>query len=84
MNPCSWPFKLQTIASHLFNAKMTGVNFEGFQNMITKLSNDENNRKQLLSELKLTISTLNVPQLKLITLNLQLDAIFDCLNSSES
>lgn len=61
---------------------MTANNFEWFQSTIMELSND-NNRTQLLSELKLTISALNIPQLRLITHSLQLDIIFDCLNSSQ-
>ncbi|PSN45172.1 hypothetical protein C0J52_03918 [Blattella germanica] len=63
---------------------MTANNFEWFQNTILNLSNDDSNRIQLLSELKLAISALNIPQLRLITHSLQLDIIFDCLNSSET
>ncbi|KAJ9587033.1 hypothetical protein L9F63_019375, partial [Diploptera punctata] len=63
---------------------MTANNFEWFQNAITTISNDDNNRTQVLSELKLAISSLNVPQLRLITRSLQLNVIFDCLNSSDT
>ena len=76
--------KNQRTIAHRLLWKMTANNFEWFQNTISKLSDDDNNRKQLLSQLKLAISALNIPQLRLITHSLQLDIIFDCLNSSET
>lgn len=62
---------------------MTANNFEWFQMAVAKLSTDELNRAQLLAEFKLAIGALPSAQQKLIVPSLQLENIFDCLNSSE-
>ncbi|GLG97513.1 hypothetical protein R5R35_011825 [Gryllus longicercus] len=59
------------------------ANFEWFESKVSELRSD-NERAQVLSELKLAVSSQNVSQQKYIAQNLQLDAVFDCLNSSES
>lgn len=64
--------------------KMTANNFEWFQMAVSKLSTDDLNRAQLLSEFKLAIGALSSAQQKLIVPSLQLENIFDCLNSSET
>lgn len=64
--------------------KMTANNFEWFQLAVSKLSTDDINRAQLLSEFKLAIGALPSAQQKLIVRSLQLENIFDCLNSSET
>jgi hypothetical protein len=69
---------------HVKHAKMTANNFEWFQTTVSKLSTDDLNRAQLLSEIKLAIGALPSAQQKLIVPNLQLENILDCLNSSET
>lgn len=64
--------------------KMTASNFEWFQMAVSKLSTDDLNRTQLLSEFKLAVGALPTAQQKLIVRSLQLENIFDCLNSSET
>ncbi|XP_066999030.2 26S proteasome non-ATPase regulatory subunit 5 [Anabrus simplex] len=59
------------------------TNFEWMQGKVLGLGSDLN-RTQVLSDLKIAISSQTAIQQKYIAQNLQLDAIFDCLNSSES
>jgi hypothetical protein len=63
---------------------MTTNNFERFHTMVLNLSTDDLNRTRLLSELKLAFVTLSRAEQKLLMHSLQLDHIFDCLNSSET
>jgi hypothetical protein len=63
---------------------MTANNFEWFKSAVLNLSADDLNRTRLLSELKLAFGALNSAEQKLVIHGLQLDHIFDCLNSSET
>lgn len=58
------------------------ASFEWFQSKVSDLSSD-NDRCQVLSELKLAINSHNAAQQKYIAQNLRLEPVFDCLNSSE-
>lgn len=63
--------------------KMAG-NFEWFQNAVSNLSIDDSSRTRLLSEFKLAIGALSSAEQKLVIRRLELENIFDCLNSSET
>lgn len=59
-------------------------NFEWFKRTVSNLLTDESNRIQLLSELKLAIGALSSAEQKLVIQSLELENVFDCLNSSET
>jgi len=64
--------------------KKMASNFEWFQRTVSNLLTDESNRTHLLSELKLAVGALSSAEQKLVIRSLELENVFDCLNSSET
>ncbi|GFG29907.1 hypothetical protein Cfor_09925 [Coptotermes formosanus] len=59
-------------------------NFELLRSTVSNLSIDDSNRTRLLSDLKLAVGSLSSAEQKLAIRSLELENIFDCLNSSET